>query len=404
MTNESSIDYLLSPEAIRQSCGKIYAASSKGLTHFEIREDQLPSLANEVIAVCRENYPDLQVPFHARARHFKVGNIDRMADFLSSLTRTDPAERCRKLIDLVVVSVLLDAGAGNTWTYYEDDVEATWSRSEGLAVASYHMFRQGLFSMRYQPEVSAEALMKLPLDSLAHGFQVSPKNPLTGLEGRLQLLNNLGQTLTTKQNFFPGSRPGGLLDFIQSAYGQSIEAKDLLKTVLLAFGEIWPGRYNYQGQALGDAWPHPLLAEQTFESERFVVFHKLSQWLTYSLVEPLESAGIKVENIADLTGLAEYRNGGLFLDGGVIALKDPGLAEEKHKIDSPLIVEWRALTVCLLDRLAEIIREKLDMDATQLPLVKVLEGGTWWTGRKLANQARPGGVPPLQLISDGTIF
>ena len=53
-----------------------------------------------------------------------------------------------------------------------------------------------------------------------------------------------------------------------------------------------------------------------------VPLHKLSQWLAYSLIEPLQTSGIGVTDIDGLTGLAEYRNGGLFVDTGVLAFRD----------------------------------------------------------------------------------
>ena len=133
-----------------------------------------------------------------------------------------------------------------------------------------------------------------------------------------------------------------------------------------------------------------------------VPFHKLSQWLTYSLIEPLEEAGIMVTDLDGLTGLPEYRNGGLFLDTGVLHLRDPADAGRPHEVDSELVVEWRALTVALLDRIAPEIRSRLDLKV--FPLAKVLEGGTWSTGRRLARAARPGGAPPITVASDGTVF
>jgi hypothetical protein len=135
-----------------------------------------------------------------------------------------------------------------------------------------------------------------------------------------------------------------------------------------------------------------------------VPLHKLSQWMTYSLIEPLQRAGIDVVDIDGLTGLAEYRNGGLFVDGGVLLLRDADDATRAHAVDSALVVEWRALTVALLDRLAIVIRQRLGQDAASLPLAKILEGGTWAAGRKLAFERRPDGSPPLKVISDGTVF
>jgi hypothetical protein len=71
--------------------------------------------------------------------------------------------------------------------------------------------------------------------------------------------------------------------------------------------------------------------------------------------------------------------------------------------DEP-IVEWRALTVALLDRIAQHVRLHLGVDAERLPLVKVLEGGTWLAGRRLAAERRQGGSPPIAVGSDGTVF
>ena len=58
----------------------------------------------------------------------------------------------------------------------------------------------------------------------------------------------------------------------------------------------------------------------------------------------------------------------------------------------------------LLDRVADGVRENLHMDARQLPLAKVLEGGTWAAGGRIAGERRPGGPPPLTIASDGTVF
>jgi len=89
---------------------------------------------------------------------------------------------------------------------------------------------------------------------------------------------------------------------------------------------------------------------------------------------------------------------------GLLRPKHPGVLQETYSPDSEVIVEWRALTVILLDRIAATIRQKLGMDARSLPLAKVLEGGTWAAGRKIAAELRPGGTPPIQIVSDGTVF
>jgi hypothetical protein len=135
-----------------------------------------------------------------------------------------------------------------------------------------------------------------------------------------------------------------------------------------------------------------------------VPFHKLSQWLTYSLFEPLEQAGVSIALPGELTGLAEYRNGGLFVDGGAIVPRRASVLGDEHEVSSDVVIEWRALTLALLDRTAERVRGLLGLSADELPLAKVLEGGTWRAGRELAAEKRAGGGPPLRVRSDGTVF
>ncbi len=137
---------------------------------------------------------------------------------------------------------------------------------------------------------------------------------------------------------------------------------------------------------LGDCWRHPAIVTPDATSG-LVPLHKLSQWLAYSLIEPLQWAGIAVTDIDGLTGLAEYRNGGLFIDTGVLAFRDAADAAREHDVASPLVVEWRALTVALLDRLADAMRHRLEMDEIA-SAGKVLEGGTWAAGRTIARRLR----------------
>ena len=147
---------------------------------------------------------------------------------------------------------------------------------------------------------------------------------------------------------------------------------------------------------LGDVWRHPAVG--------LVPFHKLSQWMSYSMVEPLQGAGLKVVELDALTGLPEYRNGGLLVDSGAFRPKQKLLLEKVFAPGDEAIVEWRALTVALLDQVAEHVRVHLRMDAASLPLVKVLEAGTWFAGRALAAERRKDGGPPIAVESDGTVF
>ena len=421
-TLEQAIAYLRTPQAIRDRCGQLFElAVQDKLDHFRCNLSRLEPTADYILQVMRENYPDLNVPFHSRWRHFGAGGRDRTALFNQQLVGLDPLEQTRAKFDLVILSVLLDAGAGAQWSYVEPDSGDRFQRSEGLAVASFHSFCQGTFAKFSQPDlgsrqalrVDAIALKALTADALTDSFQVSAENPLVGLPGRLELLHRLGQTLERHPQFFGTEqpRPGGLVDYlVQQSVNRQLAAPQVLQAVLLGLGDIWAGRVALAGVNLGDVWAHPALAmlnsggDDGDRGTNLVPFHKLSQWLTYSLLEPLQELGLTITHLDQLTGLAEYRNGGLCIDLGLLEPKYAEITQVAHLPSSEVIVEWRALTVILLDRIADTLRQSLQLDAQTLPLVKILEGGTWAAGRKIAAELRPGGVPPIQIESDGTVF
>ncbi len=313
------------------------------------------------------------------------------------------AEQGRARFDLAITSVLLDAGAGPLWAFREES-GATYARSEGLAVASFHAFVEGAFSSTDDPlRADASGLHAFDATRLAESFQVSELNPLVGLEGRAALIRGLGEAVAARPDLFDG-RIGGLFDHLSAkAVGGKLPAAEVLAALLEGLSSIWPGRIELDGENLGDVWKHPFAGGEG-RTEGLVPFHKLSQWLTYSLLEPLEWAGLQLTDLDALTGLAEYRNGGLFVDGGVIVPKDPSALDEAHAPGSELVVEWRALTVALLDRVATPVREKLGKTAANFPLAKVLEGGTWQAGRAIAKEKREDGTPPIRIESDGTVF
>ncbi len=397
----TDIDYLLTPKAIRDTTYRIYNMALDGETHFSVDESKVDACADYVLDVINKNYPTHNIPFHSRWGHFKVGEIDREALFDEKLVDLDPIDKARTKLDLVITSVLLDAGAGKIWKYKEGD--NFFNRSEGLAVASYYMFLDGSFSSDKSLVADGKGLQELSKSSLEKAFQVSDDNPLVGVEGRLNLLKSLGKTVESNKEIFPKGRPGSLIDYLITKHGTTFEVSDILNAVLLGLGPIWPGRIDAHGVNLGDVWHYGPFGDD-ITVDTVVCFHKLSQWLTYSLVTPMIDAGLTITGAEKLTGLCEYRNGGLFLDFGVISLRDTDHYNHSHRPGSDLIIEWRALTLQLLDSVGELIQNKLNKSPSDFPLAKVLEGGTWWAGRKIAKEKREDGSSPLTLDSDGTVF
>jgi Protein of unknown function (DUF1688) len=430
-----ALDTLRQPATVRSRCAAICAHVAAGASpHFTLDRRRLDAVARRIATLTRARFPDLVIPYHSRWRHFEAGGVDRRArldqalrDEAVRLHRTGAdAHRAmaRARIDLALISVLLDAGAGPDWRYDEPATGLRLARSEGLAVASFDAFVVGRFSSDpARPlRVDAAALGRLREADLAAIFQVRDDNPLVGLAGRTDLLHRLGAALRERPGTFTAlGRPGELFDALTGTSDSpatltptlppSIAAADILRLLLDAFSAIWPSGQRFgapdangrPGLPLGDVWPHPAAGGQGADAG-WVPFHKLSQWLTYSLLEPFEWAGVPVTGLDELTGLPEYRNGGLLLDAGVIVPRDPAFATIARTPADPWVVEWRALTVALLDELAPRVRAELGVDADRLPLACMLEGGSWAAGRQIAAEHRPGGPPPVTIVSDGTVF
>lgn len=402
---------LRSTVAVRERCGQLLDRARVGQSHwFTVDDGKLRDAAQEVAAATRRRYPRLHIPFHSRWRHFEAGGVDRKAQLEQLLGNVAAQVRAHAMVDLAFVSVLLDAGAGPDWKYVEPATGQVLTRSEGIAVASFHAFCAGMFSSdTLRPlQADSEGLRAVVTDRLAQVFQVSESNPMVGLEGRAVLLRRLGEALAEEPEVFgdPG-RPAGLFDMIVTPDGgiphsADVDAHDILSQILASLSGIWPLGHSIGGTPLGDVWRHGAVRAEG-PSDGWVPFHKLSQWLTYSLLEPFHWSGVQLRGIDKLTALPEYRNGGLLLDTGVLQLREPDAARQVWHPGDEIIVEWRALTVSLLDELAHGVRRELNLDEDRLPLACVLEGGTWAAGRDLAQRLR-GGLPPLQVHSDGTVF
>ena len=397
---------LLSARAVRARSHAVLDHVAAGRSpHWRWEPSRLAATVAAVVETTRASYPDLRVPVHSRWRHFEAGGADRwaaLADAAGLAGEAQRLERARVRIDLVIPSVLLDAGAGAAWHYDDAAHGQRLSRSEGLGVASFDWFARGGWSADAAAPLrtDAAALAAVTPDALAGAFQVGADNPLVGLDGRAALLRRLGEVMAaTPAVFGAPARLGNMLDFLlMQAEGDRIDADVVLGTLLRALGPVWPGRLSLEGVNLGDCWHHPATADG------WMPFHKLTQWLTYSLLEPLADAGLHVTGLDALTGLPEYRNGGLLLDTGLLMPASGALPTVLLSVDDPAIVEWRAVTVAALDLIAEGVRATLGLSAEAFPLACVLEGGTWATGRRLAAARRPGGAPPLNIASDGTVF
>ena len=318
--------------------------------YWTYNPDNLPLAAEHVEKLILRDYNgDISIiPPHSRLRHHTINSNE--------------FEREEDLLDMIVLSTILDAGAGDQWKYKSrlpNGEIRIKIRSEGIAQAVEDMYKNGIFG-----NCNGDDLEKLSFDDMKRGFQISMDNPMNGLEGRMELLHRLGQQLKTCNVFASNRSPSGIIEFIKK---QNITKMSQLwdEIVMAGFAPIFPQR---------DEWFHQGLSMN-------VHFHKLLQWLSYTLVDLLSAKGINFEQDISLTGLPEYRNGGLFVDCDVIALKQPIPPGSLFKPSDDLVIEWRCATVILIDELHSLLKEKYGDD---LKLAQVLEAGTWKAGREMA--------------------
>ncbi|GAA5863152.1 hypothetical protein JCM1840_002487 [Sporobolomyces johnsonii] len=441
----AKIDYLRSLPSIRERCQRVFAlAEQSKLEYWTLDLSQEPKIVSFVCDLIARDYGTdyASIPPHGRWRHFVGNRVDPLLDAWDR-DGVDELEKARRLVDLMVASVLMDAGAGNDWKYAPKEGGEKIGRSEGLAVGSLEMFEKGLFSgVEGQPfRVDAVGLSKITPVQISDAMQVSPSNPMTGIEGRANLLVRLASVLADPANaaYFSQSgtqRPGHMVDYLlthpssqptpSAVLGRKVAVKieTMWEIVVSGLSGVWPAaRSKIDGVSLGDVWPVDCLKKEGATSgEEYVSFHKLSQWLSYSLIEVMEKLlGWTFVGKEQMTGLPEYRNGGLLIDFELLRPNIPALlasfslpvpsspSEYPTLLDIPpldpshsAVVEMRAVTICMLDRLAEGIRKQTGV---QLSLPQVLEAGTWKAGREIAKKLRPEtSGPPFRYVADGTVF
>ena len=317
-----------------------------------------------------------------------------------------------------------------------DTPAPSYAHSEGLAVAVFRAFMAGAFSATPGDPCRADAavLRHLDVTALRAVLQSSPSNPLVGLEGRAAVLASLGVVLQQEAasdaaTGLPAqARPGLLFDRLaargrrtaprptqpepgaQALGADELQATDVLGEVLQTLSPIWPGGSKVQGLAAADVWRHNWAGAKVGgggldrTTEGWVPLHKPALWLTGSLLEPLRWAGIAVGGVDALTAMPEHANGGLLIDGGVLVPRDPRLLQRDWKLHDEFVIEWRALTVALLDELAVLVRLRLNKTAQELPLAVRLQASTRAAGREIARELRQDGAPPLRIESDGTVL
>ena len=109
----------------------------------------------------KDKYKSIEdIPPHSRLNHIPK-------ELLSKITINDSLEKTKSILDIIILSVILDAGAGNIWMFQRDGFKS--GRSEGIALASFFLFMEGAFGQK-PFQVDSQGLKSLALERFKEGF------------------------------------------------------------------------------------------------------------------------------------------------------------------------------------------------------------------------------------------
>jgi hypothetical protein len=398
---------LRTPRMIRERAESVLAGGLAGnLEHFTVRLEAAEEAVKRTLAELGRPTADTPPPLYGRWRDFEAGGRDRWSELSSGLVGASKEDVARARFDLAITSALLGADTGDAWSFHETESGTDIVRSEGVAVGTFRAFQKGLFSSRAADPLRCDAagLSKVTTESLGAAFPSNAEHALHALEARAEVLRGVGDAILQSPHLFgqgESARLGGLYDvFARRAQRGALAAKDLLSALLEGLAPALPGRVALAGVYLGDVWPHPA-AGGDGPGAGLVPIHRIAQLAAYSLIEPLADADVTVAEIQELTALPDVRTGGLLVDTEVLTPKTEGAASIVHEAGAPIVVEWRALTVALLERIGDAVRAELGVSRAALPIGRILPAMRK-AGRALAQEKRDG-LPPIRFAGDGAL-
>ncbi|ORX52807.1 DUF1688-domain-containing protein [Hesseltinella vesiculosa] len=409
---------------LREQCLKIQQLANKNqLRHFDVDSTKFQDMVD---LRDYQGMPD-QMPMYGQ--WYRFGCHGQIKTLLQSWQGVSPLAQTQRLVDLFVVASALDVESVSrqrSWHYKDPKTSRAIGGSQGIAMATLDLFKAGAFSCDPQDpfRVDGEKL-KTPGQPTHFRVSLQPKSAshLPGLEDRLSLLQHIGHVLQS-QPCFRGDqgtsfRPGHFIDYLLDHHA-TIHTK---KGPLIPLETLWPGAMQ-----LGELWARPegdiqdcpsLLLDSATSMEAKIPFHKYTQWLIYSISEPMEKLlGATIEGKDLLTPVPDHWQGGLLLDTGFLTLKPEEtkrgldqfsknakrLGQVQMEVapmfekDDPVVIEWRALTVAYMDIIADQVRQALRQTRTSLPLSKFMEAGSYSVGKDLAEISRPlTQVPPIMI-------
>lgn len=398
---------LFQPEEIRRKALDVLERAVDGqLSHVDVDLSRMNEVLLKVLEVTKGNYPDFQIPPYGVWRDFEVGEFDRWGALASAREFESAEAMLAAAADLAVISTYMKTRRPDDRAFEDQMTGTVVSGTHASTLAAFHMFAAGSFSsdMSDPYRVDAETLIRMDIAELADGLQWDRRDNADMLDAMQRHLKRLGEALALRPDLFSEgdtTRPGHLAIRLAKQSSEAVDAGIVLDRLLEALAPVWEGGAVSGEIKLGDCFIHSELPEA--DLEQFHPFHMAAQEMVYSLVEPFAWAGWAVSNLEHLSAPAGLAHVALLEHMGVINVRrEDGALTGAHEQDR--MIELRALSLALTDKLAEMLRTELQVSPDQLPLSCILEGGTSRAGVQIL-QANPEIDEKLgRLLNPGSVF
>ena len=265
--------------------------------HFTLDESRLAAVAGYVADVTRDAYPDLKIPYHSRWRHFSAGGVDRWGE-LAARRDADALERARIAVDLATVSVLLDAGAGERLALPRPRDRPCLRTFGGACGCQPRHVRRGPLLLRRGPSLARRSCRACAHRCRGAGAPLSGRQPII----RWSDWSGAAHCCAASAPRWPSGRICTDMRRRGRATWSTICSRIADRRRISASSRACAhcsracrrsGRPGSRSMDLPSAMPAGIPpCARGDATDRIVPFHKLSQWLTYSLLEPLEAAGL----------------------------------------------------------------------------------------------------------------
>jgi hypothetical protein len=407
MNASNSILTLFQPEEIRRKAHDVLERAVDGeLFHVDVDLSKMDGVLLRVLEVTKENYPDFQIPPHGVWRDFEAGDFDRWGALASARGFESAEEMLVAAADLAVVAAYMKTRHPENWVFKDRMTATQTAGPQASALAAFHMFASGSFSsdMSDPYRVDAETLIQMDMGELADALQWDLQHDAGMLEDMQRHLKRLGEALALRPDLFSEgdvTRPGLLATRLAKQSSTAVDAGIALDRFLEALAPVWEGGAVSGEISLGDCFAHSQFSEADLEP--FVPFHLAAQEIVFSLVEPFAWAGWAVSGLDNLSAPADLAHVSLYSQGGVLNARqrDEKLTESEAQ---DYMIELRAISIALTDRLADMLCAKLQVNADQLPLSCILEGGTSRAGAQVLQQNEKEAKKLGQLLNPGSVF